>query len=971
MHFQKPGRASILAPASNDPFFCQLLELAQSERTRAKWVFVPYATLKWTLAERLIQARRSWANFRFATPFEVALEGAAPSLLARGVHPKPEALGPSLVHKLLLELPEESAFRPLLSQPGTAEALWSTLKEVRMAGLTSQDLDLPLLRAYEEYIARHQLADRAVVFQEPSMYCPVQPDDLILEFPSVVWSPLERHFLNRLPGERSCPRAPDLPLPRRLQGLPREGTTPSGKLTVAELSLFRAGRRDAEIVEVLRRIRGVPLDQVEIALADPDALALLRDKLAACDLPATFEEGLPIGLSRPGQAVLGILSWVEHRYSAFDLRQLLLADLLTIGSSRLDSSFAAHYLERARATWERETYSRNLGSLKAWLLERLSRAEEPRLQESLAYQVDMIDLLLEWIEGLLNSLPVHHDEVDWSAWVRGLQRILEQHVPGEESARLRLLRALEELLLLEGQRWPVEETVRLLREKLQVLTYGASRALPGHLHVTLPERLGLSGRRELFLLGLEEGRLRLDPVEDPVLSDRERRALHPALARSEDRPAETRFALFERLACADGRLTVSYSTRDMHTGQEQLPTWLFFQAARQLRPLESFEQLEEWLGEPAVYAAEEPSRSAGEAEWWLARRPTDVLAHFPWLAAGAEAVRERLSERFTCFDGHAPSAAGRLDPRQTGEPTSASRLETLASCPFKYFLEVGLKIRPPALDRPDPDRWLDEAARGKLLHEVFALYHRRLRAQRLRPDVDRDGEVLEELLEEQLVSRRRLLPPPSEAIAHNETLALRRDLDRFLRLEALSPEREPHGLEVGFGLPELFDEPLARLEPVEIDLGEGMRFRLRGRIDRLDRLEGGYEVVDYKTGRRLAKEKGAVYRGGRQLQHALYALAAEDLVGGSVLGSCYYFPVSQAERARVALPFPDRERLRQLLKDLMEPLETGAFVHTDRLEDDCQYCELSAACRSRTEPVPKAMLEDPLLGFRRRCGEAR
>ncbi len=44
---------------------------------------------------------------------------------------------------------------------------------------------------------------------------------------------------------------------------------------------------------------------------------------------------------------------------------------------------------------------------------------------------------------------------------------------------------------------------------------------------------------------------------------------------------------------------------------------------------------------------------------------------------------------------------------------------------------------------------------------------------------------------------------------------------------------------------------------------------------------------------------------------------------------------SQAEQARVGLPVPDRRRLRQLLKVLMELFEIGAFV-TERFEDDCQ-----------------------------------
>jgi ATP-dependent helicase/DNAse subunit B len=75
-------------------------------------------------------------------------------------------------------------------------------------------------------------------------------------------------------------------------------------------------------------------------------------------------------------------------------------------------------------------------------------------------------------------------------------------------------------------------------------------------------------------------------------------------------------------------------------------------------------------------------------------------------------------------------------------------------------------------------------------------------------------------------------------------------------------------------------EALGQREPVTIDLGDGLRFKLRGRIDRLDKLaDGTYEAVDYKTGGAfLPGGLDATFAGGRQLQHALYALAAVQLL---------------------------------------------------------------------------------------------
>ena len=62
----------------------------------------------------------------------------APFLVERGIDPSEEGLGPALMMRLLLELPEQGGyFRALAEQPSLAEAVWTTLRELRMAGIES------------------------------------------------------------------------------------------------------------------------------------------------------------------------------------------------------------------------------------------------------------------------------------------------------------------------------------------------------------------------------------------------------------------------------------------------------------------------------------------------------------------------------------------------------------------------------------------------------------------------------------------------------------------------------------------------------------------------------------------------------------------------------------------------------------------------------------------------------------------
>ena len=124
-----------------DVFVEQLAALCREHVTRAKWVFVPSHALGRTLGDRLALGGTNWANLRFVTPLDIALRMGAPFLVERGIDPSEEGLGPALIMRLLLDLPRDGGyFRPLADQPTMAEALWTTVRELRMAGIKSDQL---------------------------------------------------------------------------------------------------------------------------------------------------------------------------------------------------------------------------------------------------------------------------------------------------------------------------------------------------------------------------------------------------------------------------------------------------------------------------------------------------------------------------------------------------------------------------------------------------------------------------------------------------------------------------------------------------------------------------------------------------------------------------------------------------------------------------------------------------------------
>jgi ATP-dependent helicase/nuclease subunit B len=368
-----------------------------------------------------------------------------------------------------------------------------------------------------------------------------------------------------------------------------------------------------------------------------------------------------------------------------------------------------------------------------------------------------------------------------------------------------------------------------------------------------------------------------------------------------------------------------------------------------------------------------PDQAQDDCRWWLAVLdgtgrtgvPT-VEAAFPALARGRTAETARDAADFSVYDGLVLAAGARLDPRTSGRPVSPTNLEKLAACPFRYFLEHGLGLT--ALDdvAPEPGRWLDPATRGKLLHDLFAVLLRELRTRGEAPDPGRHGARARALAAERLAALRARIPPPFQHVYERETAAVLRDIDLFLRGEADHPERQPVGFEVSFGLGTTDGEALGQAEPVTVDLGAGLRFALRGRIDRIDRMpDGTHDVVDYKTGMRFLPGgvDNAHFAGGRQLQHALYALAAEHLLrrddaSARVASGSYYFPSERGGGERVPRPAAPPSALAAIVRDLLDVIASGAFVHTGDA-DDCSYCDFQLACGRNAVERARSKIDNP------------
>ena len=331
----------------------------------------------------------------------------------------------------------------------------------------------------------------------------------------------------------------------------------------------------------------------------------------------------------------------------------------------------------------------------------------------------------------------------------------------DATALTALEKLLEELEVLPSTPLPPAEAAARLSDAVRALSIDADRPRPGRVHVAEYRAGGFSGRPHTYLLGLDEARHPGADLEDPVLLDAERRQHqpHPRAARAAALPgASPRVgagppgsASRALLGRADGEL-LELEPAQPRPAERAIPVAVLpgsLPRPAPASPEADYSDLLDALPRGRGVSSRRRRRSRRDRVVALAARGGRPVrrgrrGRASRLATSIRTSRTdiarrkpRASEEFTIYDGWVRGGTPELDPRASGEPQSASRLETLAQCPFRYFLKHVLRIEPPKELERDTTEWLDAMTAGSLLHEVFRLFFERITAAGEKPEAAR------------------------------------------------------------------------------------------------------------------------------------------------------------------------------------------------------------------------------------------
>lgn len=211
---------------------------------------------------------------------------------------------------------------------------------------------------------------------------------------------------------------------------------------------------------------------------------------------------------------------------------------------------------------------------------------------------------------------------------------------------------------------------------------------------------------------------------------------------------------------------------------------------------------------------------------------------------------------------------------------SVTAFRDYIACPYTFYLKHVLRLR--VLD--DSSEELDARAFGELAHKVLGAFGRSFLATASEAGII--ARHLDALLDEEVEAQYGRRPLPALRIQVEQ---LRARLHAFARWQAGWRQEGWRIEHVELGVDPERPEGLI-LEPLEIEVGDGLPLRLKGRIDRIDINErsGERAILDYKTSERAECPEATHRKQGKwvDLQLPLYRrlASAAGIVGPLQLG---------------------------------------------------------------------------------------
>ncbi|WP_078553953.1 PD-(D/E)XK nuclease family protein [Bacillus alkalicellulosilyticus] len=959
----------------------ELKEICEKYPLQDKRIIVDSREIGDRMTESFVKQGFIALNLTVKTVFDIANEQL--ELTGQDVNVIDQVVGVHLTTQLLQQLKQEGKLTYFSSIEVTYSfglAIYQAIQQLRLSGYDKDNLPSSaflsqekghdfsyIMSAYEGLLQTYQLIDKASVLIQATQLNNQKHALYILQ-PNLSLTALESDYLDTIINGNVYQLSLEAvngitkPIPRSKWSRIFTGKEtplsniylPSTGEKIKNLSVFSAKTEEIELKHILQKIieNKCMLDQVGIYYTNAGPYALLMYHLSEKNkIPVTFGEGLPITITRPGRLLVGLVKWLQSNYKVQVLVDLIHDGVIDFGKEAPSKSKVVKLLRALQIGYGKDRYLLQVEKEHVKLLEKKEQAEDDNATSHWQKRIEELTWLQNWMSSIFKFLPNFENTINYKTCLSGFSKVIEQYgtskSPIDEAAKSKIIDQMTTLIPYVEESLSMYDVMARMKEHFTTLTIMKSNEKPGHLHMTSYQKGLYSSRRHTFIIGLDNQLFPGGASEDPLLLDEERELLHASLPLLKDKPHQHLYSMLQLLAQKEGEITVSFRTFSVSDNRTVAPSFLFLQCYRAIEgnPELDFRDVKKLSSSLA------PSQEIEDKDYWVKHLLKDnrkvisdsFFDQFATIQEGIRAEEQRLLHQVTGFDGSIDIET-EFDPTLNPErKLTAGKLEKLAACPYAYFLEEILQIKVPEDMMDDPYRWLDPASRGSLLHHIFETFHLKIQENKDRPNYNTHSNVIESIAMNLINQQKEELPPPNERVFQQEVEDILQCCIVFLKEEEEHCKSyEPLYFEYTFGV--------GTITPAYVTLPSGATIAIAGKIDRVDRdLDGNYHIIDYKTGSTYGYSEKSVFKGGRQLQHFIYAIAIEQhlqIKTGSVQESSYYFPTTKGLGQKFVRKQEDDIRLAgfDVLEKLITIIQKGHFTMTDD-PNDCTFCDYKHVCR--------------------------
>lgn len=428
-----------------------------------------------------------------------------------------------------------------------------------------------------------------------------------------------------------------------------------------------------------------------------------------------------------------------------------------------------------------------------------------------------------------------------------------------------------------------EETIEL-KEFVKILSLGFDEQKMGLIPPSIDqvlvsdvERVRTHDVKLLYIVGVNDGIFPAVSKDEGILSDSDRNKLQKmGIEIAEDTKSKTfeeQYLIYKTLSITEKRLRVSYSIADFE-GKALRPS-IIITRLKSLFPninvqsetidIDSEEENLELVSREIptfnklVSVLRKDNKGVKISPFW-----SEVYRWYSENSKWVEKVKTIFSA--TAYTNSVDNISREKTRKLYGDKLyfSVSRIEKYVECPFAYYIKYGLKAKERkifALNPPDL---------GTFMHNVIDEFSETVDKNLLKwYEIDKDwckktvSDIVDEKSKEILGGIFNSSPRYSYF-----TERLKRILIKTILVIVEHLKRsgfQPIGHEMGFG-------PSENYPPIEIELSNGEKVKLIGRIDRVDKLDlegkNYYRIIDYKSGKKDFSLSDVYY--GLQIQLLTY-----------------------------------------------------------------------------------------------------